>query len=155
MNFEDLNRNQQELAIENLTNIQNTLGELGFTLSGDRSYFKDYGLFDGSTVRLVPVFDKGISIDMSYRMVGISVSNTKFVPMSDGIPVQLEQFPRECFEDVAQVVSKLAPHARTPLKESYILTAECNECGDAASSFVQVSNVQMCLDCAGLLEKTV
>lgn len=145
-----MNKDQQRLAMESLQKTQETLGLLGYTISS-AGWHKDYGLHDGSVVRLMPVFDRGISLDVSYKLTGIQISSIKFVPFEDGIPVQLEQFPRECIEDVAAIASVLAPHARAPAQEVFILTSVCEQCSEEVSSFIQVDGHYSCLKCACLL----
>lgn len=146
----DLDKNQQRQALDNFQKVQEMFGTLGYTINST-GWYKDYGLHDGSVVRLVPVFDKGISLDMAYKLVGIQISSIKFIPFEDGRPVQLEQFPRECMEDVAVIASKLASHTRTPVQEVFILTTTCEQCSNEVSSFIQVDGHYSCLECAGLL----
>jgi hypothetical protein len=139
--------NQKDKALQDLIFIQEALGALGFTLAGDNTYYKDYGLLDGSVVRIIPHFDKGISVDMSYRLCALTVTNTRTVPIVEGKPVQFEYFPRECLNDVTQMLANLAPQSRMPLKETYIITAICDKCGLEVSSFFQDKGRRLCLKC--------
>lgn len=143
-------KNQQELAIATLQVVQQILGQLGFTLTADRGYYKDYGLTDGSVARLIPIFDKGISLDMSYRLTGFDIITSKRIHFVEGLPAPVEEFPFEMSDDVKSLIAGLAPASKPPLSESFMVTAECAQCGKDVESFVHIGNQYTCLQCLGI-----
>lgn len=134
-------------SLDELVYYQVLLGELGFTISGDGSYYKDYGLLDGSILRLVPNFDTGISLDSKFRLSAITINSSKTVPILEGGQTRLNEFPRECMGDVMQMMATMAPQSRMPLQETFIITEHCTMCGDKVSSFFKKQEETLCLDC--------
>src|SRR3990167_8956282 len=98
-------------ALQDLIAYQELLGELGFTIDGDGTYWKDYGLINGGRARIVPLFDKGISLDTSYCLSAISVSNERVVPIESGKLISFEQIPNECMQDVTRMIALMAPQS--------------------------------------------
>jgi ribosomal protein S27E len=134
-------------ALQSLINFQNLLGELGFTLSGDGGYYKDYGLLNGGQARLIPLFDQGLSADPTYVLSGIQIANQQTIPILQNGGTALDQFPRECLEDVTKMIATMAPQSRIPNRESFIVTAQCNICSKTVSSFSRVDEKVSCLSC--------
>jgi hypothetical protein len=147
-----MSKNQREDAMSTLQTAQLLLGQLGFTLNGDGSYHKDYGTTDGSIVRLIPVFDKGISLDVAYRLTGFTVIHQKQIHFVDGLPAQVEEFPMETMADVKNLVSGLAPSSRSQMTDSYMITISCCQCGNDAESFIQLKGQYTCLKCVGMTD---
>lgn len=134
-------------VIEQLQEIQNTLGRMDFTLLPDGTYYKDYGLLDGAVLRIVPHFNYGISLEEELTLVSIDVNSVRNIPIVSHGKTALNEFPRECMDDVATMIATMAPQSRMPLKESYIVEAECDHCKQIVSSFFTVDGRHTCLDC--------
>ncbi len=138
--------NNKQQALDSLTKIQILLGDLGFTLTHD-GYHKYYGLLDGSTVKVTPVFDKGLSIDLQYNLSALAVEGQQLISIARGQPVALDRVPSEARTDVMRMLAELAPDALLPKTESFILTMTCSECTEVVSSyFVREGDVK-CLKC--------
>lgn len=145
-------KNQQEQAIDTLLAVQSLMGQLGFTMTSDGGYYKDYAVDGDSIVRLTPVFDRGISLDMSYRLVGFDMTTRKQIHIVEGLPAPIEQFPIECVDDVKNVVTSLAPGSRTQMVESFMVMVTCNMCGNEVASYLHNKNGYTCLKCMGMSE---
>jgi hypothetical protein len=135
-------------AIQNLEHVQQLFGELEFTLTRT-GYYKDYGLANGTTVRIVPMFDKGVSLDMRYDLSAISVAGNEIIPIVAGRQIAFDKIPAECREDVLRILAELAPGALISKKESFILTMICTKCRKEISSYLSIKGVVKCLKCAG------
>lgn len=146
-------KNQQEQALDTLIAVQSLMGQLGFTMTSDGGYYKDYGVGDDSYARLTPIFDKGISLDMSYKLVGFNLSVNKQVHIVEGLPAPLEEFPIECVDDVKNVVANLAPGSRTQMVESFMVTATCSMCGNDVASYLHNKDGYTCLKCMGMSDE--
>jgi len=120
---------------------------LGFTLSGDGTYYKDYGLINGGQTRLIPLFDQGLSSESTYTLNGIQIVNQQIIPILHNGETALDQFPRECLEDVTKMIATMAPQSRIPNKESFIITAQCCICSETVSSFSRVGEKVNCIPC--------
>lgn len=140
--------NQKQHAIKSLEKIQLLLGELGFVLTPE-GYHKDYGLLNGATVRISPIFDKGMSMDMQYNLTALSIAGHEVVPIVTGQPVALDKVPGEARVDIMRMLAELAPDALMPKTESFILTMMCIECKETVSSFFNLKGTVKCLDCMG------
>lgn len=143
-------KNQQVEAMSMLQTVQLLLGQLGFTLNGDGSYYKDYGLNDGSAVRVVPVFDRGISIDVSYKLVGFNLTSSRRVQFVDGLPAPMEEFPFETVDDIRSLVTGLAPSSSQQMSDTHMIMATCSQCGNEVESFLHIKNAYTCLKCLGM-----
>lgn len=135
-------------ALKSLEKIQVLLGELGFVLAAD-GYYKDYGLSSGANVRIAPIFDKGLSIDLQYNLVALAVAGQETITIVTGQPVALDRVPGECRTDVMRMLAELAPDALVPKTESFILTMVCTECKELVSSFLNLKGTVKCLECSG------
>lgn len=146
-----MSTNQQSDAINNLLVVQDLLGGLGFTLTSDNSYYKDYGLVDGTIMRLIPVFDKGISLDMAYKLVGFNITSTKYIPAVSDLHWSsvTGDVPAECKNDVSVIMRTIGSIDRKPLTENFMITAICSACNDEASSFFRVKGKDICVKCMG------
>lgn len=128
---------------------QEVFGELGYTLSGVNAYYKDYGTANGETIRLMPVFDQGLSNDKSFSLVAIDIMSHKRVELVPGAPAPLHEFPRECLADVSVILIRLAPDiAITAKKTVHIIVAECDTCKLHVESFIHNKGATECLRCA-------
>jgi len=135
-------------AIQNLEHVQQLFGELEFTLTRT-GYYKDYGLSNGTIIRIVPIFDKGVSLDMRYDLSAISVAGSEIIPIVAGRQIAFDKIPSECRDDVLRILAELAPGALIPKKESFILTMICTKCRKEISSYLSIKGVVKCLKCAG------
>lgn len=143
---------QADEAMDTLRAVQSLMGQLDFTMTADGSYYKNYGIGDDSVMQLVPVFDKGISLDVSYKLVGFNMVTSRRVHIVEGLPAPVESFPIECVDDVKSIVQSLAPGSRTQLTETYMVTAVCSMCDNEVSSYVQQSGQFTCLKCMGMVD---
>lgn len=141
--------NQQEQAIKDLLETQTLMGELGFTLTSDGSYYKDYGTADGGIARIVPVFDKGVSMDMAFKLVGFSIQTSHFVPVTQGMIVATDRLPTECRSDADKLMAKIGAQARKPMSENFMITITCSSCNNETPSFFQFGTRQVCMKCMG------
>lgn len=139
---------QKSQALASLQKIQLLLGELGFTLAAD-GYFKDYGLLNGSVVRIAPIFDKGMSLDMHYNLSALAVTGHETITIVTGQPVALDRVPGEARVDVMRMLAELAPEALIPKTESFIMTMICTDCHETVSSFFNLKGIVKCLECSG------
>lgn len=145
-------KNQQEQAMADLMRVQQLMGRLGFTMTADSGYYKDYGLMSGGSARLVPVFDKGISVNSSFKLIGVNIVNSVFIPIVESASPQLDGVPRECIDDVMSIIGELQPIAYQPMSETFMITATCGDCGNDVASFLQISGTVKCLRCMGYTE---
>lgn len=142
------NSNQQEQAMEDLLDAQKTLGDLGFTMNSSGSYYKDYGLVSGGSVRITPVFDKGLYNDKSYVLSAIVVQDNKTVALEPGKPAPLHEFPAECRDDISIMLIRLVPEIVTGAKKAeHIITGNCIHCDQVVASFVCVKGEVNCMKC--------
>ena len=137
---------QQQESIDSLTKIQELLGELGYTLTPD-GYYKDYASANSTLTRIVPVFDKGMSLDMRYALSGLSITGHETISIVSGHQIEFAKIPSECREDVMRMLAELAPGALTPKGESFIITMLCTQCKNTVNSFLSLKGVVTCLDC--------
>ncbi len=138
--------NNKKQALASLENIQLILGELGFTLTPE-GYCKEYGKVDGGTIKITPVFDKGLSVDMHYDLSALEISGSGIILIQSGQPIALDRVPSEARSDVMRMLAELAPGALLPKTENFILTMVCNECKDVVSSFFSLEGTVKCLKC--------
>lgn len=134
-------------TLNELIAIQTTLGGLGFSISGDGSYYKEYGLLDGSVVRLVPHFDQGISLDNTYTLSAVSIQSVRTIPIEGNAGATLSAVPRECVEDMTAMLASMAPQSRVAPQESYIISEKCSSCDNEVSSFFRKDGEVLCLTC--------
>ena len=142
-------KDQQEEAIDALMIIQSILGQLGFTLTSDSAYYKDYANSDGDAIRIIPVFDHGISVDVHRKLTGFNVIRSKFIPIIEGIQAPLDQIPMECLDDVSKIINSLAPFSKPPLAETFMVTQTCSMCDRDTESFLYFNGAYVCTKCAG------
>jgi len=139
---------EKQSMVKSLEKIQVLLGELGFVLTGG-GYHKDYGLLNGSVVRIQPIFDKGLSVDMQYNLVSLSVAGHEVISIVSGEPLALNRIPAECRVDVLRMLAELAPNALIPKVENFIISMICTECKENVSSFFNLKGTITCLECLG------
>jgi hypothetical protein len=142
-------KSQTEGAIDALLVIQGILGQLGFTLTSDNKYYKDYASTDGDAIRIIPVFDHGISVDIHRKLTGFNVIKSKVIPIVEGLSAPLDQIPVECLDDVSKIINTLAPFSKPPLAETFMITQNCSMCGDEVESFLYINGTYTCTKCAG------
>jgi hypothetical protein len=131
-------------ALNKLIDMQELLGALEFTLTNDQVYYKDYGLQDGVTMRVVPHFDKGTSSSKNFEVTGFSVMTNRFVSVTDLVADNV-QFSKECISDLIAIATKTGS---TELYKRFIVNEACSECSKLVSSFVLVDNKFYCVRCA-------
>jgi hypothetical protein len=136
-------------VMDSLLDVQDVFGQLGFTLTGDQRYYKDYATGEDTTIRLTPQFDRGTPFAQEFKLNGFHVTTQTFVPIVDGQPMPFDRFPRVLTEDLSTIFARLTPSSRMPLKESFLITVPCDGCGKEASSFFQVKGTFKCLKCMG------
>lgn len=134
-------------TLNELIAIQINLSNLGFSIGGDGNYYKEYGLLDGSTIRLVPHFDQGMSLDNTYILSSVAIQSMKVVPIEGNAGTTLSEFPRECVEDVTTMLATMAPQSRIAQKETYIINETCSQCKTEVSSFLRKGGEILCLSC--------
>lgn len=138
-------------ALDDLIKAQVTLGDLGFTLLPNNTYYKDYGLVNGGIVRIVPIFDKSISLAKEYSLVALEIVDYDRIEINSNEPIALEKFPMECMEDVTSILARLVPEvAMAQRKQTFIINADCSECKRNVHSFIKLGDVVTCLPCFGL-----
>jgi hypothetical protein len=137
---------QQQQSIDGLIKIQELLGELGFTLTPD-GYYKDYASANNTLTRIVPVFDKGMSIDMQYALSGLSITGHETIPIISGLQIEFAKVPAECREDVMRMLAELAPGALVSKEETFIVNMICTECKDNVHSYISLKGVVTCINC--------
>ncbi len=140
--------NNKKQAMASLENIQLLLGELGFILTPD-GYYKEYGLVNGGTVKIAPIFDKGLSVDLHYDLSALEISGSEAITIQSGQPVALDRIPSEARTDVMRMLAELAPAALLPKTENFILTMICSRCKNTVSSFFNLEGTVECLHCLG------
>ena len=140
--------NNKQQALDSLTKIQILLGDLGFTLT-QNGYYKDYGSVNGSTTRIVPIFDKGLSLDLQYNLTAVSVEGQETIEIARGQPVALDRIPSEARTDMMRMLAELAPDALLPKTESFILVMTCSSCTEVVSSYFVNEGDVKCLECLG------
>jgi len=141
--------NQMDMAMQSLMAIQNVMGELGFILNGDNTYYKDYALMDGSIMRLTPVFDRGTSMNVDYRLVGFNINTMKFVSITNGTLESPNAVPRDCTGDVSRIIETVGFLEKKPQTESFIVVVPCSDCGNEVNSYLQFGTKFRCLKCVG------
>ena len=142
-------KDQDQEAYDDLVLAQTILGQLGYTLTSDGKYYKDYGIQNGSTVRMVPIFDHGMSMDVQRRLTGFTIVTSKQIPIVEGIPAPFEEFPIECIDDVNTIINSLAPLSKISPVESFMVTQICSSCNNEVHSFMYMNGQYICLNCAG------
>jgi hypothetical protein len=141
--------NQVQETMATLLNTQKLLGDLEFTLTSDGRYYKDYGLVNGSSVRIVPTFDKGISLDVRVKLVGFTITTSKTIDVIDGVSTSITDFPIECTDDITKIIGALAPFSRPPLDETFMVTQICSTCNQDSHSYMLIGGEYQCLRCSG------
>lgn len=144
---------QQTSAMADLMIIQSVLGQLGFTLTSDGKYYKDYALSDNTAMRIIPVFDHGMSVDIQRRLTGFNLVTNKLIPVVQGISVNIDDYPVECVDDITKIISILAPLSRSAMSENFMMTQTCSMCANDVSSYIYMGGKYMCLRCAGLSDE--
>lgn len=139
-----INKNKD---IQMLVAFQTLLGDMGFTLSGNGTYYKDYRLHNGSNVRLIPHFNTDPSTSKVHQLSAISINNSKIVLIKENGNTELGEFPKECMEDVTKMIVMMAPQSRMILKETYVITEHCNMCSNKISSFFKKDGEAYCINC--------
>jgi hypothetical protein len=142
---------QHTKAVENLDRIQRLLGELNFTLTKN-GYYKDYGTNNGSTTRIIPIFDKGLTLDVQYNLSAMEVTNSEIIPVITGKTVSFDKIPAECRDDIIRMLAELSPEAIIPKTESFILTMICTKCREEVYSYFSLKGVIKCIKCMGYKE---
>lgn len=137
---------QKQQALDSLVKIQVLLGELGFTLMQD-GYFKDYGTVNGSVVRIAPIFDRGLSLDLQYNLSALCVTGQETITIERGQPVALDRVPSEARTDVMRMLAELSPGALLPKTETFIMIMTCSSCADVVSSYFVNEGEVKCLKC--------
>lgn len=132
-------------AMGQLVAMQETLGSLGFTLTPEQVYYKDYGSQDGGSYRLMPVFDTGIESLKNFKIVGFKVISVKTVDVIDGM-AQIAKMPVECIEDASVILARANGHNRSMTK-NFIITAQCAKCFKTVSSYTHRDGVSTCISC--------
>jgi hypothetical protein len=137
---------QQDDAMHGLLVVQELLGSLGFTLTSDGNYYKDYALLDGGIARLAPVFDRGISLDVSYNLVGFNLTNSKFISAASLLEADL---PAECKSDMGVIINGISSTTSRQMVETFMVTTVCATCGEEVNSFLRLGGKDVCVRCMG------
>ncbi len=137
------------INIKELLNVQDAMGELGFTLTPQRTYYKDYSNKDGSVSRITPIFDTGMSYDQQYRLSTISITTVKHIPIVDNGNVEWKEFPSASVADISTIIAKLSSAGRQKIGNQYIISQECLKCKKVVPEFILVDKQSYCLSCMG------
>jgi len=136
-------------SFDELVEVQRVFGELGFTL--DSSGYSKWYIANGNYYRLSPVFDQGMSYDQGYKLIGFKTDTQELIPIGPNESVPWNKFPNECASDLSTIIAALAPEVfMVKKKATYIITAECSDCGSNVETFIHVRGATQCFKCADI-----
>jgi hypothetical protein len=139
--------NQGYEAFDDLVQVQDVLGKLGFTLTANQTYHKDYGTANGTIIRISPIFDRGTPFDTRFKLCGINVSSNYTVNIVAGTPVEWRDIPKEAVEDTMSMVAQLTTMGRDVPEENHIMVTRCNHCNSDSPDYLTTENGPVCMEC--------
>jgi len=136
--------NVDNTARDKIINWQTKFGELGFTLTSDFTYYKDYGVGDNSVVRLMPRFDGGTDSQRDFSLTGFSIVTNSFISV-DKLNLGKLGLHHDCTKDIISIMSNCGDGFSN--KESFIIEEECSVCATITNSFIVEDDKLLCMDC--------
>jgi hypothetical protein len=124
---------------ENLVSAaNNVLSSVEFTLASD-GWYKLYS--DSNTVyRVEPKFDKGISVDKRYDIIGFIIHKQEYV---EAASINNKNIPKEMYEDMSKIVNELSQYTikRT---DSAVDMVQCDICHDKVAEWMEIKDKYIC-----------
>lgn len=134
------------ITVEDIKIIQKSLGDLGFNLTSDNTFYKEY-VVNNKKVKLIPNFvTYSGTVGKSYRLASVKIGKV-VVPIEQGT-TKFNKLPPECISDVMAIIANLAADiALAPKEDIYIYTAMCDKCGTMSNSFFKMGQHTLCITC--------
>ncbi len=139
--------NQTSEAFDDLVQAQDVLGKLGFTLTANQTYHKDYGTVNGVVIRISPVFDRGTPFDTRFKLCGINVATSYTVNINAGSPVEWGDIPKEAVEDTMSMVAQLTTIGRNVPEENHVMITKCCKCNSESPDYLTTEDGPVCMEC--------